>query len=75
MPIFESGAPLPFKIVFGIVVEVLPAAFGLVAALVNGAEITESDVASAIERVTITDIRLRFMEPPGPLRRIGYGKV
>ena len=45
------------------------------AALVNGAETIESVVASAIERVTITDIRLRFMEPPGPLRRIGYGKV
>jgi hypothetical protein len=66
---------LPFKIVFGIVVEVLPAAFGFVAALTNGAVSIENVVANAIESVTTTDIRLRFMEPPGPLRRIGYGKV
>jgi hypothetical protein len=66
---------LPFKIVFGIVVEVLPAAFGFVAALVIGAERIEKVVATAIESVTTTDIRLRIMEPPGPLRRIGYGKV
>ena len=72
MPTFERGAPLPFKIVFGIVVEVLPAAFGLVAALVSGADAIEKVVASAIESVRTTDIRLRFMEPPGPLRRIGY---
>jgi hypothetical protein len=63
---------LPFKIVFGIVVDVLPAAFGLVAALVTGAESNEKVVAKVIEIVMITDIRLRFMEPPGPLRRIGY---
>jgi hypothetical protein len=25
--------------------------------------------------VRVTDIRLRFMEPPGPMRRIGYRKV
>jgi hypothetical protein len=66
---------LPFKIVFGIVVEVLPAAFGFVAALVIGADRIEKVAATAIESVTTTDIRLRFMEPPGPLRRIGYGKV
>jgi hypothetical protein len=66
---------LPFKIVFGIVVDVLPAAFGFVAAIVVGAVSIEKVVATAIESVTTTDIRLRFMEPPGPLRRIGYGKV
>jgi ABC-type uncharacterized transport system permease subunit len=66
---------LPFKIVFGIVVEVLPAAFGFVAALVIGAERIEKVVAKVIESVMTTDIRLRIMEPPGPLRRIGYGKV
>ncbi len=71
MPVLLSGAPLPFKIVLGIVVDVLPAAFGFVAALVNGAESIEKVVAREIEIVTITDIRVRFMEPPGPLRRIG----
>lgn len=75
MPTFESGAPFPFKIVFGSVVEVLPAAFGLVAALLNGAAAIENVVTNAIESVRATDIRLRFMEPPGPLRRIGYQKV
>jgi hypothetical protein len=66
---------LPFKIVLGIVVEVLPAAFGFVAAFVSGAASIEKVVAIAIESVTTTDIRLRFMVPPGPLRRIGYGKL
>ena len=75
MPSFICGAPLPFKIVFGIVEDVLPAAFGLVAALVIGAERIENVVVSAIEIVTIFDIRMRFMEPPGPLRQIGYLKV
>jgi hypothetical protein len=75
MPTFKRGAPFPFKIVFGIVVEVLPAAFGLVAALVNGAVAIEKVVTNAIESVRVTDIRLRFMEPPGPMRRIGYRKV
>ena len=70
-----NGAPLPFKIVFGIDEVVLPADFGLVAALVSGAVITESEVATAIESDTIFDIRLRFMEPPGPLRQIGYPKA
>jgi hypothetical protein len=66
---------LPFKIVFGIVEVVLPAAFGFVAALVVGAVRIEKVAASAIEIVTIFDIRMRFMEPPGPLRQIGYLKV
>lgn len=70
-----NGAPLPFNIVFGIEEVVLPADFGLVAALVSGAVITESEVATAIESVAIFDIRLRFMEPPGPLRQFGYPKV
>ncbi|MFM2365252.1 MAG: hypothetical protein RLY79_921, partial [Actinomycetota bacterium] len=56
-------------------VEVLPAAFGFVAALDIGAESIESVVATEIVIVRITDIRVRFMEPPGPLRRIGYRKV
>ena len=47
MPTFRRGAPFPFKIVFGIVVEVLPAAFGFVAALVNGAESNEKVVVNA----------------------------
>jgi len=75
MPVLLNGAPLPFNIVFGIVVEVLPAAFGFVAALDIGAESIESVVATEIVIVRITDIRVRFMEPPGPLRRIGYRKV
>ena len=75
MPLLFIGAPLPFKIVFGIDVDVLPADFGLVAALVSGAVKTENVVATAIEIVTIFDIRLRFMEPPGPLRQIGYRRV
>ena len=75
IPLLFIGAPLPFKIVFGIVVDVLPADFGLVAALVNGAVKTENAVAAAIEIVAIFDIRLLFMEPPGPLRQIGYSKV
>ncbi len=75
MPVLFRGAPLPFKIVFGIVVDVLPAAFGLVAALVIGAESIENVVATEIEIVRIIDTRVRFMEPPGLLRRIGYRKV
>jgi hypothetical protein len=62
---------LPFKIVFGIVEVVLPAAFGLVAAFVSGAVEIDNVVVIAIESVAIIDIRLRFMEPPGPLRQIG----
>ncbi len=75
MPNLFSGAPLPFKIVFGIVVDVLPAAFGFVAAPDVGAESIEKVVAMEIEIVRITDIRVRFMEPPGPLRRNGYRRV
>ncbi len=71
MPVLESGAPLPFKIVFGIVDDVLPADFGLVAALANGA-IEENVIASEI--TTAFAIRVRFMEPPGPLLQIGYRK-
>jgi hypothetical protein len=52
-----SGRPLPFKIVFGIELEVLPAAFGFVAALVIGIEIPVSKRVS----VTAIDIRIRFI--------------
>ena len=38
-------------------------------------ESIEKVVVNAIENVTIFDIRMRFMEPPGPLRQIGYRKV
>jgi hypothetical protein len=68
MPVLVSGAPLPFKIVFGIVDDVLPADFGLVAALANGA--VEVNVI-AIEITIACAIRVRFMEPPGPLLQIG----
>jgi len=69
--VLESGAPLPFKIVFGIVEDVLPADFGLVAALANGA--VEVNVIT-MEITTAFAIRVRFMEPPGPLLQIGYQK-
>jgi hypothetical protein len=52
-----SGAPLPFKIVFAIELEVLPAAFGFVAAFVIGIEIPVSKRVNVIEM----DIRRRFI--------------
>jgi hypothetical protein len=52
-----EGAPLPFKIVFGIELEVLPAVFGFVAALVVGIEIPVSKRVNAIA----IDIRIRFI--------------
>jgi hypothetical protein len=52
------GAPLPFKIVFGIELEVLPAVFGFVAALVIGIEIPVSKRVN----VTAIDIRIRFKQ-------------
>ena len=70
MPLLEIGAPLPFKIVFGIDVEVLPADFGLVAALASGAVKVETIVVIAIVIAMTSAIRVRFMEPPGPLLQI-----
>ena len=66
MPSENSGAPLPLRIVFGIVFEVLPADFGLVTALDVGTAITvnKSDATNAME------IRTLFMEPPAPLVEI-----
>jgi hypothetical protein len=62
-----SGAPLPFKIVFGIALEVLPADLGLLAATEIGiAEALKSVVSKSVV-ITSTNFRLRFMEPPGPL--------
>jgi len=62
-----NGAPLPFRIVFGTVLDVLPADLGLEAA----SEIVSVDVLNKVasKSVAITSInfRLRFMEPPGPL--------
>ena len=62
-----SGAPLPFNIVLGIALDVLPADLGFVAAAEIG--IAESVIRAVSKRVANTSIivRLRFMEPPGPL--------
>jgi hypothetical protein len=53
-----SGAPLPFKIVFAIELEVLPAVFGFVAEFVVGIEIPVSKRVNVIEM----DIRRRFIQ-------------
>ena len=67
MPWVLSGTPFPFKIVFGAALDVLPADFGLVAAAETG--IAVSVISAVSRRVANTSIivRLRFMEPPGPL--------
>jgi hypothetical protein len=60
-----SGAPFPFKIVFGIVLEVLPADLGLVAAFEIGIAEALKSVVSKSVAITSMYLRLRFMEPPG----------
>jgi hypothetical protein len=52
-----SGAPLPFKIVFAMELEVLPAVFGFVAEFVVGIEIPVSKRVNVIEM----DIWRRFI--------------
>jgi hypothetical protein len=52
------GAPFPFKIVFGIELEVLPAVFGFVAALAIG---IATPVSKRVSVIAI-DIRIRFMQ-------------
>jgi hypothetical protein len=49
--------------VFGIEDEVLPADFGLDAAFICGDEFREKMIEISNSEV----VRLRFMEPPGPL--------
>ena len=60
-----SGTPLPFKIVFAIELEVLPADLGLVAA----SEIVNAEVLNIVvsKSVAITSMcfRLLFIKPPG----------
>ena len=62
-----SGAPLPFKIVFEIELEVLPADLGLVAAseIVNAEALNR--VVSKSVAITSRYFQLLFKEPPGPL--------
>jgi hypothetical protein len=52
-----SGTPLPFKIVFAIELEVRPAVFGFVAALVIGIEMPVNKRVNVIA----IDIRIRFI--------------
>jgi hypothetical protein len=62
-----SGTPLPFKIVFAIELEVLPADLGLVAASEIGSVEALNIVVSKSVAITSICFRLLFMEPPGPL--------
>jgi len=67
MPWVLSGAPLPFKMVFAIAFDVLPADLGLLAAAEIGiAVLVIKDVSKSVAITSIV-IRLRFMGPPGPL--------
>jgi len=66
MPIELSGAPLPFKIVFEIVLDVLPADLGFLAAYEIGIAEALKSVASKSVAITSMYLRLSFMEPPGP---------
>jgi hypothetical protein len=60
-----SGTPLPFKIVFAIELEVLPADLGLVAASEIGSVEALNIVVSKSVAITSICFRLLFMEPPG----------
>jgi hypothetical protein len=67
IPKVLSGAPLPFKIVFEIVLDVLPADLGFFAACEMGIAVAlKSDVSKSVAIIPMY-LRLRFMEPPGPL--------
>jgi hypothetical protein len=67
IPKVLSGAPFPFKIVFAIVLDVLPADLGLLAASEIGIAEALKNVVSKSVAITSMHLRLRLMEPPGPL--------
>jgi hypothetical protein len=67
IPKVLSGAPFPFKIVFEIELDVLPADLGLLAATEIGIAEALKSVVSKSVAINSTNFRLRFMEPPGSL--------
>jgi hypothetical protein len=69
IPKVLSGAPFPFKIVFAIVLDVLPADLGLVAAFEMGIAEALKSVVSKSVAITSMYLRWHFMEPPEPLTR------